>query len=459
MLAEQEPIVAIATAPGAGAIAVIRISGKGSLNLVDQVFEGKRKLAETAGNSIVYGFIKDGFERIDEVLISVFRSPFSYTGEDTAEISCHGSVFIQKRVLELLIEKGARMAGPGEFTMRAFLHGKKDLLQAEAVADLIAAENHASHQVAMHQMRGGFSADLAQLRDDLVHFAALIELELDFSQEDVEFADRQQLQNVVSKIRVGLAKLLSSFKMGNAIKNGVPVAIAGQPNVGKSTLLNALLNEDRAIVSDIAGTTRDTIEDEVILDGIRFRFIDTAGIRSTSDSIEKLGIERSFDKIRSATLIVVLIDLTQSTMVQVKDIWHEVNETKRKDADSILVLNKSDHLSPDSISQFLEVFPKALVISAKAKVGISELVKTMVHLVGEKPAAEQTIVTNVRHYDSLYKADLALEEVLSGLNNQISADFVAIDIRKALYHLGEITGVVSTDELLGNIFGRFCIGK
>lgn len=459
MVQEYEPIVAIATAPGAGAIAVVRISGKSSLEIIDKVFEGKKKLVQTPGNSIVYGYIKDDIGRIDEVLISVFRSPFSYTGDDTAEISCHGSVFIQRRILELLIEKGARMAGPGEFTMRAFLNGKKDLLQAEAVADLIAAENQASHQVALHQMRGGFSADLARLRDELVHFAALIELELDFSQEDVEFADRQQLRLLVLNIRQGLDKLLASFKLGNAIKNGVAVAIAGEPNVGKSTLLNALLNEERAIVSDIAGTTRDTIEDEMILDGIRFRFIDTAGIRQTHDKIEKLGIERSFDKIRSAALILVLIDLSNSNLDQVNKIWNDVNLQKRPDADSLLVLNKSDYLSPSSIQEFSFAYPQALVISAKSKVGIDELVKKMVQLVGEKPTVEQTIVTNARHYEALFKADQALEDVLLGLSNQVSTDFVAIDIRKALYHLGEITGVVSTEELLGNIFGRFCIGK
>jgi tRNA modification GTPase len=456
---QQESIVAIATASGPGAIAVIRISGKDCFDLVDLVFKGKKTVAEAKGNTILYGNIYEGEQLVDEVLVSVFRSPFSYTGEDVAEIACHGSQFIQQRILELLIQKGARMAGPGEFTMRAFLNGKKDLLQAEAVADLIAAENEASHQVALHQMRGGFSNDLAQLRDSLVHFAALIELELDFSQEDVEFADRDQLKQLVGNIRTGIGKLLASFRFGNAIKNGVPVAIAGEPNVGKSTLLNALLNEERAIVSDIAGTTRDTIEDEVVLEGIRFRFIDTAGIRKTVDTIELLGIERTFDKIRSAALVMVLVDLTRTSLDGLEALWASVNQEVRKEAELLLVFNKCDVVDKDVLEKYTKQFPEALVISAKSGTGLDALVHEMVTKVGNKPAKGSTIVTNVRHFDSLFKADQALAEVLNGIEAGISNDFVAIDIRKALFHLGEITGTVSTDELLGNIFGRFCIGK
>jgi tRNA modification GTPase len=456
---QQESIVAIATASGPGAIAVIRISGKDCFSLLDLVFKGKKRLAEAKGNTILYGNIYEDEQLVDEVLVSVFRSPFSYTGEDVAEIACHGSQFIQQRILELLIQKGARMAGPGEFTMRAFLNGKKDLLQAEAVADLIAAENEASHQVALHQMRGGFSNDLAQLRDSLVHFAALIELELDFSQEDVEFADREQLKQLVGNIRQGIGKLLASFRFGNAIKNGVPVAIAGEPNVGKSTLLNALLNEERAIVSDIAGTTRDTIEDEVVLEGIRFRFIDTAGIRKTVDTIELLGIERTFDKIRSAALVMVLVDLTRTSLEGLEALWASVNQEVRKEAELLLVFNKCDVVDTEVLAKYTLQFPEALVISAKSGTGLDGLVQEMVKKVGNKPAKGSTIVTNVRHYDSLFKADQALAEVLNGIEGGISNDFVAIDIRKALFHLGEITGTVSTDELLGNIFGRFCIGK
>ncbi len=456
---QQESIVAIATASGPGAIAVIRISGKDCFSLVDLVFRGKKRVSEAKGNTILYGNIYEDEQLVDEVLVSVFRSPFSYTGEDVAEIACHGSQFIQQRILELLIQKGARMAGPGEFTMRAFLNGKKDLLQAEAVADLIAAENEASHQVALHQMRGGFSNDLAQLRDSLVHFAALIELELDFSQEDVEFADREQLKQLVGNIRQGIGKLLASFRFGNAIKNGVPVAIAGEPNVGKSTLLNALLNEERAIVSDIAGTTRDTIEDEVVLEGIRFRFIDTAGIRKTVDTIELLGIERTFDKIRSAALVMVLVDLTRTSLEGLEAIWASVNQEVRKEAELLLVFNKCDVVDKEVLGKYTLQFPEALVISAKSGTGLDGLVQEMVKKVGNKPAKGSTIVTNVRHYDSLFKADQALAEVLNGIEGGISNDFVAIDIRKALFHLGEITGTVSTDELLGNIFGRFCIGK
>lgn len=456
---QQESIVAIATASGPGAIAVIRISGKDCFSLVDLVFRGKKRVSEAKGNTILYGNIFEDEQLVDEVLVSVFRSPFSYTGEDVAEIACHGSQFIQQRILELLIQKGARMAGPGEFTMRAFLNGKKDLLQAEAVADLIAAENEASHQVALHQMRGGFSNDLAQLRDSLVHFAALIELELDFSQEDVEFADREQLKQLVGNIRQGIGKLLASFRFGNAIKNGVPVAIAGEPNVGKSTLLNALLNEERAIVSDIAGTTRDTIEDEVVLEGIRFRFIDTAGIRKTVDTIELLGIERTFDKIRSAALVMVLVDLTRTSLEGLEALWASVNQEVRKEAELLLVFNKCDVVDKEVLGKYTLQFPEALVISAKSGTGLDGLVQEMVKKVGNKPAKGSTIVTNVRHYDSLFKANQALAEVLHGIEGGISNDFVAIDIRKALFHLGEITGTVSTDELLGNIFGRFCIGK
>ena len=456
---QQESIVAIATASGPGAIAVIRISGKDCFSLVDLVFRGKKTVAEAKGNTILYGNIYEDAQLVDEVLVSVFRSPYSYTGEDVTEIACHGSQFIQQRILELLIQKGARMAGPGEFTMRAFLNGKKDLLQAEAVADLIAAENEASHQVALHQMRGGFSNDLAQLRDSLVHFAALIELELDFSQEDVEFADREQLKQLVVNVRQGIGKLLASFRFGNAIKNGVPVAIAGEPNVGKSTLLNALLNEERAIVSDIAGTTRDTIEDEVVLEGIRFRFIDTAGIRKTIDTIELLGIERTFDKIRSAALVMVLVDLTRISLEGLETLWASVNQEARKEAELLLVFNKCDVVDTEVLAKYTIQFPEALVISAKSGIGLDGLVHEMVKKVGNKPTKGSTIVTNVRHYDSLFKADQALAEVLIGIEGGISNDFVAIDIRKALFHLGEITGTISTDELLGNIFGRFCIGK
>ena len=459
MVNQQELIVAIATAAGPGAIAVIRLSGKNCFSVVDLIFQGKKKVSEAKGNTILYGSIFEGDQLLDEVLVSVFKSPFTYTGEDTVEISCHGSQYIQQRILEVLIQKGARLARPGEFTMRSFLNGKKDLLQAEAVADLIAAENEASHQMAMHQMRGGFSDDLSKLRDDLVHFAALIELELDFSQEDVEFADRDALKNLVVAIRKGIGKLLSSFRLGNALKNGVPVAIAGEPNVGKSTLLNALLHEERAIVSDIAGTTRDTIEDVVVLEGIRFRFIDTAGIRETKDTIEQLGIERTFEKIRSAALVLVLVDITKTSMQGIEQVWATINQELRKEAELVLVFNKSDAVDADLLKEYSSRFREAAVISAKNGLGLDSLVAEMVARVGNKPVKGSTVVTNARHYESLYKADQALEEVLQGIEGGISNDFVAIDIRKSLFHLGEITGTITSDELLGSIFGRFCIGK
>ena len=406
---------------------------------------------------------------IDQVLVTIFKNPNSYTGENVAEISCHGSPFIQQQIIQLFLRKGCRMAEAGEFTLRSFLNAKMDLSQAEAVADLISSENEASHQLAISQMRGGFSNEISRLREELLNFASLIELELDFSEEDVEFADRTQFRELLSKIEGVLKRLIDSFATGNVIKNGIPIAIVGEPNVGKSTLLNALLNEERAIVSDIAGTTRDTVEDEISIGGIGFRFIDTAGIRQTEDVVEKIGIGRTFEKMDQAQVIVYLVDSGQFTAEsELQKVRSEITSILGKFPSKpiILVLNKIDKISNEqkfSIEQELSTVNSQLSIaplSAKHKIGIDALQNKLLSFINTGALRNnETIVTNSRHYDSLIKALEEIVKVRHGLETNLPADLMAIDIRQALYHFGEITGQVTNDELLGNIFGKFCIGK
>ncbi|WP_410877877.1 tRNA uridine-5-carboxymethylaminomethyl(34) synthesis GTPase MnmE [Myroides sp. DW712] len=460
----QDTIVALATPSGAGAIAIIRVSGKDAIALVNGIFQSikKKDLTKQKTHTLHLGHIVDGERVLDQVLVSVFKNPHSYTGEDTIEISCHGSTFIQQQIIQLCLRKGAKMAQPGEFTMRAFLNGKLDLSQAEAVADLIASDNEASHQIAMQQMRGGFSNEIALLREQLLNFASLIELELDFSEEDVEFADRTQFKALIDRIEFVLKRLIDSFAVGNVIKNGIPVAIVGEPNVGKSTLLNALLNEERAIVSDIAGTTRDTIEDELVIDGIGFRFIDTAGIRDTQDVVESIGIQKTFEKIEAAQVVIYLIDGGQLTQQSIAQINIELEKLKNKYPlkPLLVVCNKQDLLTQEQLDLFQSQIDGLMLMSAKTNVGIEELKQTLLGFVNTGALRNnETIVTNTRHYDSLLKALEEIEKVKWGLQTNLSADLMAIDIRQALYFFGEITGQVTNDELLGNIFANFCIGK
>jgi len=460
----NDTIVALATASGAGAIAVIRVSGPEAISIVSNIFESVKgkKLIYQKSHTLHLGHIVDGNRVLDQVLVSIFKGTNSYTGEPTIEISCHGSTFIQQQIIQLLLRKGCRMAQAGEFTMRSFLNGKMDLSQAEAVADLIASDNEAAHQIAMQQMRGGFSNEIAKLREELLNFASLIELELDFSEEDVEFADRTAFRSLISRIQFVLRRLIDSFAVGNVIKNGIPVAIVGEPNVGKSTLLNALLNEERAIVSDIAGTTRDTIEDELVIDGIGFRFIDTAGIRETKDVVENIGIQKTFEKIEAAQVVFYLVDSAKLKAQDLNAIKNEILQIKNQYPQKrlITVFNKIDLLTAIQIEQIETEIEDCIFISAKNKTGIDLLKNTLLSLVNTGALRNnETIVTNTRHYDSLLKALEEIEKVNYGLDTNISADLMAIDIRQALYYFGEITGQVTNDELLGNIFANFCIGK
>ncbi len=461
----QDSIVALATPSGAGAIAVLRISGKDAIAISNSVFQSVKgkDLTRQKSHTLHLGHITDGNATLDQVLVSVFKGPNSYTGEDTIEISCHGSVYIQQQIIQLLLRKGCRMAEPGEFTLRAFLNGKIDLSQAEAVADLIASDNEASHKIAMQQMRGGFSSEIAQLRQELLNFASLIELELDFAEEDVEFADRTQFNALLSRIEFVLKRLIDSFAVGNVIKNGIPVAIVGEPNVGKSTLLNALLNEERAIVSDIAGTTRDTIEDELVINGIGFRFIDTAGIRETKDVVESIGIKKTFEKMESAQVVLYLISNEQLIMNdELEAVKLEVERIKNQFPLKPLVIigNKADKLTPGQRAQIESEIPEILMISAKTNTGVDDLKNKLVSFVDTGALRNnETIVTNTRHYDSLLKALEAIRKVQFGMQTNLPSDLMAIDIREALFHFGSITGEVTNDELLGNIFANFCIGK
>lgn len=460
----QETIVALATPSGAGAIAIIRLSGKNAITIAAEIFQSVsgKDITKQKTHTIHLGHIVDNGKVYDQVLLSIFKGPNSYTGENVIEISCHGSTFIQQQIIQLLLRRGAKMAQAGEFTLRAFLNGKLDLSQAEAVADLIASDNEASHQIAMQQMRGGFSNEIAKLREELLNFASLIELELDFAEEDVEFADRTQFHELLERIEFVLKRLIDSFAVGNVIKNGIPVAIVGEPNVGKSTLLNALLNEERAIVSDIAGTTRDTIEDELIINGIGFRFIDTAGIRETQDHVESIGIQKTFEKIEQAQVVMFLVDSTELTMESLERLKVEVEKIKNKYPQKALltIFNKKDKLEQRLLQNLESQIENSIFISAKQKVGIEELKNELMSFVNTGALRNnETIVTNTRHYDSLLKALEEIQKVKWGLDSRISSDLMAIDIRSALYFFGEITGEVTNDELLGNIFANFCIGK
>lgn len=464
----NDTICALATPSGQGAIAVIRLSGNKAFEIGDAIFVKKKgknnfKFSNAKTHTIHFGDIIDSNKIIDEVLISVFKNPHSYTGEDTLEISCHGSVYIQQQILKLLMAKGARMAMPGEFTLRAFLNGKMDLSQAEAVADLIASDSEASHQMAMQQMRGGFSKEIAELREKLINFAALIELELDFSEEDVEFANREELRNLIENLRYRIKKLIDSFAAGNVFKNGVPVAIIGKPNAGKSTLLNTLLNEDRAIVSEIAGTTRDTIEEEINLNGIIFRFIDTAGIRNTSDIVEAIGIEKTFETISKAALVLYIFDVASDSVDFVKEDLKLIQQkTLSNNIPIIIVGNKIDVATLDSVKEKFKLDIEPIYISAKNHSNIELLKEQLLSFIDTGILKNnQTIVSNARHLDALNKSLEALDLVLNGLNSHITGDFLALDIRKALFHLGEITGAaIDVDkDILGTIFSKFCIGK
>ncbi|SHG35863.1 tRNA uridine-5-carboxymethylaminomethyl(34) synthesis GTPase MnmE [Flagellimonas flava] len=453
----SDTIVAMATAPGKGAIAVIRISGTDAIDIAHKCFQPKKSkdIRKQKSHTIHLGHIISEGRVLDEVLVSIFKGPNSYTGENVVEISCHGSPYIQQQILQLFMSSGCRMAAPGEFTLRAFLNGKMDLSQAEAVADLIASDSKASHEVAIQQMRGGFSHEIQKLREELLNFASLIELELDFSQEDVEFADRTQFSELLTRISDVLKRLIDSFALGNVIKNGIPIAIVGKPNVGKSTLLNALLNEERAIVSNIPGTTRDTVEDQITIEGINFRFIDTAGIRETRDEVEQIGIERTFDKIEKAKLVLFLFDGIEIDLSELK----KINE-KFPEKEVLPICNKVDLLTKDQKFELQNRVTDLIFLSAKEKVGVAELEQKLTSLVVSGGLdGDGTIVTNSRHYQALVRALEEIQKVKEGMDLGISSDLMAIDIRQALFHLGEITGSVTTDDLLGNIFSNFCIGK
>lgn len=465
----NDTIIALATSSGVGAIAVVRLSGEDSIAIVNKFFVskfGKKDLNKVKSHSIHLGNIVDGNRVIDEVLVSVFKNPHSYTGENVVEISCHGSIYIQQELLQLFIKNGVRNANAGEFTLRAFLNGKMDLTQAEAVADLISSNSAASHQVALQQMRGGFSDEIKNLRQQLLNFASLIELELDFSEEDVEFANRAEFNRLVEKISSVLKRLIDSFALGNVLKNGIPVAIVGEPNVGKSTLLNALLNEEKAIVSHIAGTTRDAIEDEIAIDGVAYRFVDTAGIRTTEDVVESLGIQKTFEKIEQAQLVIYVFDLEKikTNQLTLSGILAEIKKIKDNypNKQLLIIANKVDVAGAELIEKTTEAFQNAsfLFLSAKEKIGIHELTSTLTHLANKGALSNnETIVSNSRHFEALNDALKAIKEVQKGIDKNISADLFAIDIRQALFHLGEITGQVTTEDLLGNIFANFCIGK
>lgn len=462
----QETIVALATPVGIGAIGVIRLSGSDAITIAQSVFS--KNIRDKESHTLHFGKIisppslishgvegEDRLRMLDEVVLSIFKGPNSYTGENVVEISCHGSHYIQQKIIELLIRQGARTAKAGEFTLRAFLNGKLDLAQAEAVADLISSDSELSHRMAIDQMRGGFSIKIKELRQQLIDFASLIELELDFGEEDVEFADRSHLHQLVSEIYEYINKLKESFVLGNVLKNGIATVIAGKPNAGKSTVLNALLNEDRAIVSSIAGTTRDTIEEAASINGVIFRFIDTAGIRQSGDEIEGMGIEKTFEKLSKADMVIYIFDAQITTPEELK---LELENLKVAGKPVIPVANKIDLCNRKTIEENFTEFPNTIYISGK-KAEISELLSVLQYKATELNQSSQTLVNNSRHYEALHNSGIALNDVMKGLNSELTGDFIAIDIRKALFHLGEITGEITSDDLLVNIFSRFCIGK
>ncbi len=450
---KEETIVALATPQGISAIAVVRLSGENSIQLTQQIFKGK-DLTQQPSHTLHFGSIVDGDKPIDEVLVSIFKEPNSFTKENSIEISCHGSMVIVKAIVKLLLKQGARLAQPGEFTKRAFLNGRFDLAQAEAVADLIHAETDNARQAALNQMRGGFSKEIQHLREELIHFASLIELELDFGEEDVEFAKRDDLRKLILHIQGYLGSLIQSFDQGNVIKNGVPVVIAGKPNAGKSTLLNALLNEERAIVSEIAGTTRDVIEDEMLLGGINFRFMDTAGLRETVDVIEAMGVQRTHDSMKKASLILYLFDLSKTTL---EEIAQEEKSIQSLNIPYLKIGNKLDQASPALLKKLDGEF---ILISAAAKTNITILKEKIVARFQVKEIKQgDIVVTNLRHYQNLVQTNNSLNHVLRGMDEGTTGDLLAMDIRQALHYLGEITGTISPDDLLANIFSKFCIGK
>ncbi len=464
----SESTICASATPGFGAIAVIRVSGPDTFKIVEGIFAPSthgKALQNQMPNTIHHGTIQDQEKVIDEVLVSLFKSPHSYTGEDSIEISCHGSTFIQQKILELLVSAGAEPARPGEFTQRAFLNGKMDLLQAEAVADLIAAESEGAHKVALQQLRGGFSDKLKILRGQLLHFTSMIELELDFSDEDVEFADRKQLINLIGEIRLLIDELINSFKLGNVLKNGVPVAIVGRPNVGKSTLLNAILNEDRAIVSEIEGTTRDSIEDTINLEGINFRFIDTAGIRETAEPIENLGIRRTYQKIGQSSIVLLLAEVSDDFAIIQKSLEAIRQQMVDESKHLVVVLNKSDQISEKDLlgiqkSIRLQQNEHCISISAQQQENIDGLTALLLYIVNVGTIKHQDVmISNIRHYNALKSASESLMRVSAGLTSALPSDLLAQDIREVLHFMGEITGEVTTDEILGNIFKNFCIGK
>ena len=459
---KDDNIVAIASPPGLGAISLIRISGNDCINQIDNIFYGfdKIKLTDQESHKLQLGYIKDGDEIIDKVLVTIFRNPKSYTGEDLVEISCHGSIYIQEKILQTILNQNCRIANPGEFTFRSFINGKMDLSEAEAVADLIASNTKASHKLALNQMRGGFKNDINKLRDELVNFASLIELELDFSQEDVDFVNIDKLNDLVSKIEIKLTALIKSFKIGNVIKNGLPIVIIGKPNSGKSTLLNCLLNEEKAIVSSVPGTTRDFIEDQININGIKCRFIDTAGIRKTEDKIENLGIKKTYEKIKEAEIILYLID---GYILNNKNFDNYINEISKIKSDFnekevIVLINKCDitiKISDDNLASLL-----AIEISAKQGLNIDKLIERISAYMSKLSIdSHNVIVTNSRHLDLLSKTHNEIKKIKSSIKQNISSDLLSIDIKQASYFLGELTGEISNDELLGNIFSKFCIGK
>lgn len=461
----EDTICALSTPQGMGAIALIRISGPDTFSVFNKIFKPfskRHRLEQASGYQNVFGKIINDGQVIDEVMAALFRGPHSYTGDDVIEISCHGSTFIQEQIIKLLLSQGIRMADPGEYTLRAYINGKMDLSQAEAVADLIASENRASHQVAMQQMRGGFSAEIKELRAELINFASLVELELDFAEEDVEFADRKQLSQLLEKVKAVIMRLMESYDTGNVIKNGVPVAIVGAPNVGKSTLLNALLNEERAIVTEIAGTTRDTIEDEINLGGVKFRFIDTAGIRETEDVVESIGIKKTFQKIEEARIVLYLFDV-HSANFNVDRVKEEIQLLKEKTKGKTLLLlaNKIDAANEAKVREIFAREEKLVLISALKKQGIDQLVAALKNEINLSAlSSNESVVTNARHFHALQQSLSDIQRVEEGMASGISGDFLAMDIREAFKHLGSIIGEVDVDQdILGNIFGKFCIGK
>jgi len=460
-MTNQDTIIALATPNGLGAISVLRISGKESISVTEKVFKAKNNklLSKQDSHTVHLGHLIKKGHQLDEVLVTLFKGPHSYTGENTIEISCHGSIYIQKEIINLFIDNGIRVANPGEFTLRAFLNGKMDLNQAEAVADLIASENEGSHKLAMQQMKSGFSDDLKKLRTELLHFSSMIELELDFSQEDVEFVERGEFKKLTNKIKLELNTLINSFQSGNVLKNGISVAIAGKPNAGKSSLLNTLLNDEKAIVSDIPGTTRDSIEDSLIIQGINFRFTDTAGLRETTDFIESKGIEKTINKIKNAKILLYLFDTNDTNVNEIKS---SINNFKRDDLSIILVRNKIDLINQNSkLLDDIKSISKSqlLEIEATDAKSVESLKIRLINEVELLNPYTDIIISNSRHYEALIKALRAIEEVNEGLVDNVSGDLLSVDIRRSIDHLSEITGEITNDDVLGNIFANFCIGK